>query len=170
MTTTGQKLNHTNVFGMSLDERFEYYVVRHSRGCWEWNGPLNGRKRPCFKMSGVSYLAHRVSFLLSNGVIPSGKVICHKCDNIICTRPSHLFIGTQRDNIIDMVSKDRQYRPIGDKNPKSKLSEEGVRYIRKNWMSHGSGKHSTKSLAVRFGICEETVRNIVRRKLWSHLD
>src|SRR6185436_13674032 len=56
--------------------------------------------------------AHRASYELSNGQVPSGKQVLHRCDVKICVRPSHLFVGTQLDNMLDMVAKGR-HRPGG---------------------------------------------------------
>lgn len=76
-------------------------------GCHNWIGSLDangyprisiGLKRPC---------AHRVSYMVNNGRIPEGMVVMHSCDNPRCINPSHLFVGTQAENIQDSVSKGR---------------------------------------------------------------
>jgi hypothetical protein len=51
--------------------------------------------------------AHRVAWTLTNGPIPAGLVVCHRCDNPPCCNPEHMFIGTQRDNLADMFAKGR---------------------------------------------------------------
>lgn len=57
--------------------------------------------------------AHRVSWELTNGPIPPGLLICHKCDNPPCINPDHLFMGTQGDNMKDMMKKGRGPKPVG---------------------------------------------------------
>ena len=49
-----------------------------------------------------------MSWRLHNGRVPHGKVICHNCpggDNSFCVNPKHLFLGTQRDNMVDRSRK-----------------------------------------------------------------
>jgi len=51
--------------------------------------------------------AHRTSYSIFNGPIANGMLVLHKCDERACVNPSHLFLGTQQDNIRDMLSKGR---------------------------------------------------------------
>lgn len=96
-----------------LDTRFESKVDRsNADGCWIWTGapdkdgygflmvrPGDG------KVSVVK--AHRMAYEREYGPIPSGLCVLHRCDNPACVRPSHLFLGTQLDNLADMRAKGR---------------------------------------------------------------
>lgn len=75
--------------------------------CWTWDGaPYNGGYGRMYFNEKVQ-AAHRVSWQLFRGSIPDGMLVCHHCDNPICVNPAHLFVGTSRDNVLDMVKKDR---------------------------------------------------------------
>ncbi len=76
--------------------------------CWQWLGCKTKDGYGRFVMFGRAVRAHRVAFVISNGEIVDGLVVCHKCDNPSCCNPSHLFSGTPSDNMKDRDSKGRQ--------------------------------------------------------------
>lgn len=71
--------------------------------CWNWQGC---RKERGYGHTGRGY-AHRRSYELFKGPIPKGRSVLHRCDNPPCINPDHLRVGTQADNIADMVGKGR---------------------------------------------------------------
>ena len=91
-------------------ERFWKNTERTS-GCWLWMGKRDkagyGYVRPNYKLTG----AHRFSWELTHGPIPSGLFVCHRCDNPPCVNPEHLFTGTARDNTSDAIRKGRLAKP-----------------------------------------------------------
>lgn len=74
--------------------------------CWVWPGATNNRGYGSTKQGGENYV-HRVAWIRTYGLIPDDLNVLHKCDNPPCFRPSHLFLGTQADNVADMVQKGR---------------------------------------------------------------
>ena len=84
--------------------------------CWEWTGYRHPMGHGMIGDGRRLVYTHRVSWEITNGPIPSGLLVCHHCDNPPCVRPSHLFVGTQADNVRDMWAKGRA-RPSGTPHP-----------------------------------------------------
>lgn len=104
--------------------------TRETNGCWVC--ALSPNKRYAFVgYKKDSFAAHRLAYMLTHGDIPDNMCVCHKCDNPKCIRPSHLFIGTQLDNIADMDAKGRRGRTVGELNSHAKLTWYLVGLIRK---------------------------------------
>lgn len=96
--------------GRTVRETFDsHWVEDHKTGCWVWQ-----RSRHCtggygqLNIGGRPMLAHRFSWERTNGKIPPGMQVMHKCDNPACVRPGHLELGTNLDNIIDKRRKGRE--------------------------------------------------------------
>ena len=82
-------------------------VTKESNGCWTFNSWSDNDGYRFFRLFDKEWRAHRLSYYLTNGNIPKGYVVCHKCDNPSCVNPNHLFIGTQQQNMKDKVLKKR---------------------------------------------------------------
>lgn len=97
-------------FAAAVEGRYE---VTPS-GCWEWTGPRNGqygRVTVRGQRGGRRwFFAHRVMDALHHGPIPAGVKTLHSCDNPLCGNPEHLFRGTQKQNVDDMLAKGRGLR------------------------------------------------------------
>lgn len=132
-------------------------------GCW--NGCKVGKYKVATYRYGKEQLAHRVSWIFTNGEIPKGKCILHHCDNPMCIRPDHLFLGTRTDNNLDKLNKGRQWRPIGVKNPASKLNERivlRIRSLRKKMLFE-------REIAEIVGSTRSAVSKVLQGESWRHV-
>jgi hypothetical protein len=151
---------------LEVVERFhEKWILNKSNGCWEWKASLAGKGYGQIKIPGTrkQEYAHRLSYQIHCGSIPKGLFVLHSCDNPKCVRPSHLFLGPQKDNMQDMKKKDRHL--YGVKNSVSKLTDEKVRRIHllyRDGVSQGR-------LAKIFGIAQGTVWKILKGQRWVHI-
>jgi hypothetical protein len=122
--------------------------------------------------------AHRFSYRMHYGeVIPKGIFVCHKCDNPKCVNPFHLFLGTNYDNVQDMVRKGRgskgekhsktlqQAAKLGLYNTNVKLKKEDVFKIielRKQGLTY-------KAIGEMFGVDYSNIYKITKGKRWQYL-
>jgi len=132
--------------------------VRKTDRCWDWTGATQPNGYGVAGHAGKTCRAHRIAFELTCGKIPTGMVICHSCDNRLCVNPSHLFIGTQKENLQDAVRKGRTAR--GEKNGRSKLTNIGVKLLIA-MVNAGIGKCQTAKM---LGVDRKTVFNIISKR------
>jgi len=149
--------------------RFWAKVVKSSSpdGCWHWIGGKTGG----YGIITIQYKsigAHRFSYELHNGSIPNGLFVCHHCDTPSCVNPAHLFLGTPKDNMDDMVQKGRQRRtkpPVfsGEDHPCATLTWEQVEKIRS---LYASGRNTITELATIYGTRASNIGMIVHWRSW----
>lgn len=97
----------------SLAERFHaQYIPEPNSGCWLWTGTCDGLGRyGQIYRDGKYVRAHRLSWEFANGrPVPKGLQVHHRCDVPSCVNPDHLWVGTQSQNMEDMVKKGRNPR------------------------------------------------------------
>jgi hypothetical protein len=157
------------------DTRFTDFVNKngpipkhcHELGpCWEWLRGINGHGYGTFWLSGSqSCGAHRYSWIITYGQIPTNLCVCHKCDNRKCVNPEHLFLGTPKDNAQDRASKGRGRDARGESNTQARVTEKDVIEMRK---LYAAGVRQT-DLCKQFLLSPGTVSEIVRGLLWKHV-
>ena len=143
--------------------RFNSYVSRKRGGCWLWLGSLKQSGYGQITIGGkygYNISAHRYSYELHVGQIPDGMFVCHRCDVRACVNPSHLFVGTQADNVHDAQRKKRH--PYGEKVGNSKLTESDVKTIRESNLSHAA-------LGRRFSVTAVCIQKARVRQTWKHI-
>lgn len=162
-TTDPQKFSQD-----SLLSRLMRGVIKNpDSGCWEWQLSSKSRRNEYGNIwdnaKKKTVLAHRVSYELTKGKIPKGKIIMHTCDNPKCVNPEHLLLGTQKLNCEDRAKKGRSFvnKFFGEQNPKSKLTLEQAKFIK----SHPEMGH--KQIADMWGVSPNCIRGVRIGRTWK---
>ncbi len=148
-------------------------IIVSENDCWIWQGAKSKDGYGHFGHNKVTILAHRMTYQLCVGDIPDKLHVCHNCpggDNPACCNPSHLFVGTDVDNVRDCVKKGR-HTPAslpGESNPSSKLTAEQVIEIRRLYKIE-SYRGYRKELAAEYNVSSCTIRRILDGKSWKNL-
>lgn len=155
-----------------MSERF-WSKVAKSDGCWEWTGAKDSGGYGCFgvKIESGKYrttLAHRVSWELTHGPVPSGPgyhgvCVLHRCDNRTCVNPNHLFLGSNHDNAQDRSAKGRSASLKGLSNPRAAESAVKVEIALKA-LSDGATQRRAASLS---GLNKMTVNRLANGNHWA---
>lgn len=138
-------------------------AVDMSGDCWTWCGSTTPAGYGWMWIDGKNTMAHRIAWELFEGRPDPELMVCHRCDNRICVRPDHLFLGTAADNNADRDAKGRA--AIGERSGNSRLRSDQVYAIR----AMRDRGVSTPVIARLFQIPPGHAWMIGARKSWSHL-
>lgn len=133
-------------------------------GCWEW---LGCRDKEGYGVRGrrvgmPTRRVHRLSWELHNDR-PAGDLhVLHHCDNPPCVNPAHLFVGTNQDNIMDRVRKERS--PRGQDIYAAKLDPGKVESIREEYAGGGV---TQDDLAEKYNVQRTTISLVLRGEVWA---
>lgn len=145
------------------EERF-FKKVQKSDGCWEWIGAKDPNGYGNFKIGKKYVKTHRVSYLIHFGKIPKRLYVLHHCDNTSCVKPQHLFLGTQTDNMQDMMKKGRQADRKGENQSQAKLTWKEVIEIRN---LYSTDKYTQKEIGKLYNSNPKNISSIIRNKSWK---
>lgn len=186
--TVSEPVNASTLTAANIANFWAKVDKRGPNDCWLWAGSKS-RGYGYASVNGKMRSVHRLSYEIHNGLIPEGEgyhgnCVCHRCDVPLCVNPSHLFLGSHYENVRDMIEKGRKIMkmPRGEangarKHPEklcrgsahkcAKLNEEQVREIRKLYAAGGT---SHKKLAAKFNVAHCSIRRIILRHNWAHID
>ncbi len=167
-------------------------------GCWEWLGWKSDKGYGLVYLGKRKYTrAHRVAWELVNGPIPGDLIVRHfVCNNPSCVRVDHLRLGSQVDNMRDMVEAGRSARgdrsgrrKHPDRYPPPRTGEAHHSHLRPECVARGeragtakltedivrdvrrrlAGGESQRSVARAVGVTQANVWAIAKGKTWRHV-
>lgn len=142
------------------------YVIDEQTECWNWVAANTGKQKYGIFYNGKNNVkAHRFSYEYFIGLVDNLCVL-HKCDNPSCVNPEHLFLGTNYDNVLDKIKKNRQCK--GESLGKSILKEKHVIEIKKELSNPYNGQITF--LSKKYNISRSAISDIKRGRSWSHVE
>lgn len=171
--------------GYTLEDRFWSKVNKDgamrpnmTTQCWDFVSGGTSKRYGLFSFQGEQDGAHRWSYRIEHKLteIPEGLQVCHKCDNTLCVRPDHLFLGTPLQNMQDKDAKGRgnytawrlekpERQPRGERVNTAKLTAQDVINIRTR---RGDGE-PLLDIADDYNITRTQVSRIYLRQAWKHI-
>lgn len=147
LTNRGGFKMHVNHCG---EEKNRFWSkVSKGDGCWIFRGCRDKWGYAHHGIKGKRRQAHRLAYEFTNGPIPAGQLVLHTCDNPPCCNPTHLFLGTDADNMLDKVRKGRDNTAT--------ITAEQVREIREALKNpyHGIQNELARKYGVRNGVISD---------------
>jgi len=146
--------------------------------CWIWTRKPSSRGYGSFHLFGRARCAHRFAWSSINGPVPQGLFVLHHCDNRMCVRPDHLWLGTHADNMADMRAKGRESKgerhksrthpetvTRGVRHHNAKFTPDLVREVRARY----KGGESAHVIARAVGMSHVTVWLAATGRTWKHV-
>jgi len=163
-TTCGQLCERkTSIVYCSLLCRFKNNITKISNDCWHWTGRFDEDGYGKINYAKKTKRTHRLSYELHVGPIPEKLLVLHKCHDRKCVNPDHLKIGTNDENMSDMVEAGRSVR--GSATHSAKLNQLDVLEIR----NLRKQNFTQQSIADKYNVSQFAIAQIVNNKTWKHI-
>jgi len=150
----------TEILSKLRDRAIKFWprvAIKESAECWLYKGCKDSHGYGWLTFRNRQIRASRLAWMIHNNLeVPQGKFVLHKCDNPPCCNPAHLYLGTQKDNVRDMLVRGRY---------PSVFTPAEVRdiFYRAHRVETGT------SIAKCYGITQSMVSAIKRGIRWKHL-
>ncbi len=134
-------------------------LINHEGECWIWKKCTNTDGYGSIWAFNKGWRIHRLSYFLFIGEIPKGLLVCHTCDKPACFNPAHLWVGTHKENMEDMMRKGRTL--YAEQRPNNKISTQMRPVIAKKYLSG----MTMKSIAKEYNCHEATIFTAINKVL-----
>lgn len=149
-----------------LDDYNHLIMADPNSGCWIWTGCLQWKGHGQLRKRGVTKSSHRMSWEITNGPIPTGLYVLHKCNNAPCVNPAHLYLGTHQDNMRDMrIAGTRKGKTHGERSGRALLKESDIPIIR----ARRAAGEVSRIVAQDYGVSLACIEEIYKRRNWKHV-
>jgi DNA-binding XRE family transcriptional regulator len=140
---------------LTIKERIESHIISKDN-CWITDYKPDFAGRPRIMIDGKFCILARVVYKIYKDDLPRNRFVCHRCDNLLCINPDHLYLG-----------KNRRNQTTNSATSGSKLSEVEVKQIRGLLVE---GKLTFKQIAKMFGVSCQTIRLINNGESWTQVE
>lgn len=146
-----------------IEDRFRQHVSPpNERGCMLWTGTMDKKGYGELGLPDHTKIrAHRLSYQMAKGAIPANTCVLHRCDTPSCVNPSHLFLGSLRDNMDDKTAKGRQAK--GESNGTAKLTKSIVLKAKQQFAEGAT----FSQLSRQYRVTRTAIRNAVHGVTWK---
>lgn len=149
--------------------RFHRYIkYEDPKECWLWTASLDSYGYGHMRIGLNLMTASRISWIIYKGPITKGMHVLHTCDVRSCVNPSHLYLGTHKQNMKDMKERNRLVLPKilkGSFNHNCKLSSKEILKIKD--LKKNSPKTTYLFLANAFGVSTTTISRIITNQTYK---
>jgi len=142
-----------------------FRTKKQEENCWLCKTAVRKDGYSSLKIDGKEVLAHRLSYQIFKGLIPSDKLVCHKCDVRNCVNPDHLYLGNDSTNALDRQRRNKSTCQTGEKNHRSFLTNQHILDIRKMCEKGFSSEYLCKVFNLKYS----HFTRIKNRQIWAHI-
>jgi hypothetical protein len=130
--------------------------------CWPWQGYKKPSGHGLTSYQSMPIHASRKAWILTHGPIRDDLCVNHTCDHADCCNPSHMYLGSRADNMIDYWHK----TPAAERATRGRPTVLDEAQLARLWEVRKNGA-TLEACAEMFGVHRATIARYItaeRRK------